>query len=110
MQWVITRLWYSREGESGGYGTMSSGIFFVADVCGALTDAPNDLTARKYWNKLAQILGNEGSEVGSFFKFFNEKQSDFFDLTPGGQFLYEFLSYDFYRILTFTEGELIPCQ
>ena len=31
--------------------------------CGALTDAPNDLTARKYWNKLAQRPRVEGSEV-----------------------------------------------
>jgi len=29
----------------------------------ALTDQVNDLTARKYWNKLAQRLKNKGSEV-----------------------------------------------
>ena len=37
--------------------------FSVVDVCGALTDASNDLTARKYWNKLSQRLREEGSEV-----------------------------------------------
>ncbi|MCX5805342.1 MAG: Bro-N domain-containing protein [Proteobacteria bacterium] len=48
----IRRIWYEEEW-----------YFSVVDVCGALTDAPNDLTARKYWNKLAQRLRAEGSEV-----------------------------------------------
>lgn len=34
--------------------------FSVVDVCGALTDS---LDSRKYWNKLKQRLGEEGSEV-----------------------------------------------
>ena len=33
------------------------------DVCGALTDSFDNLTARKYWNKLSQRLRDEGSEV-----------------------------------------------
>lgn len=48
----IRRTWHEQEW-----------YFSVVDVCGALTDAPNDLTARKYWNKLAQRLRAEGSEV-----------------------------------------------
>jgi DNA-damage-inducible protein D len=51
----IRRLWHNEEW-----------YFSVADVCGALTDAPNDLTAGKYWNKLAQRLRNEGSEEVTF--------------------------------------------
>lgn len=49
---TIRRIWHKEEW-----------YFSVVDVCGALTDAPNDLTARKYWNKLAQRLRAEGSEV-----------------------------------------------
>ncbi len=41
-------------------------FFSVVDVVGALTDSPNDLTARKYWNKLSQRLRDEGSEVVTF--------------------------------------------
>jgi DNA-damage-inducible protein D len=37
--------------------------FSVVDVCGALTDQIDDLRARKYWNKLAQRLRSERSEV-----------------------------------------------
>jgi DNA-damage-inducible protein D len=48
----IRRIWHEEEW-----------YFSVVDICGALTDAPNDLTARKYWNKLAQRLRVEGSEV-----------------------------------------------
>ena len=32
----------------------------------ALTDQVDDYTARKYWNKLAQRLREEGSEVVTF--------------------------------------------
>jgi len=38
----------------------------VVDVCGALIDSFDDLTARKYWNKLSQRLREEGSEVVTF--------------------------------------------
>jgi len=37
--------------------------FSVVDVIQALTDQPNFTTARKYWNKLAERLRIEGSEV-----------------------------------------------
>ncbi len=37
--------------------------FSVVDVVQALTDQPDDYTARKYWNKLAERLRAEGSEV-----------------------------------------------
>lgn len=37
--------------------------FSVIDVVQALTDQSDNLTARKYWNKLAQRLREEGSEV-----------------------------------------------
>ncbi len=37
--------------------------FSVVDVCQALTDQPDDLSARKYWNKLFQRLKEEGSEL-----------------------------------------------
>ena len=40
--------------------------FSVVDVCGALIDSFDDLTARKYWNKLSQRLREEGSEVVTF--------------------------------------------
>lgn len=36
--------------------------FSVIDVIQVLTDQPDYLTARKYWNKLAQRLRDEGSE------------------------------------------------
>ena len=37
--------------------------FSLIDVVQALTDQADDTTARKYWNKLAQRLRDEGSEV-----------------------------------------------
>ncbi|PKM92119.1 MAG: hypothetical protein CVU81_02205 [Euryarchaeota archaeon HGW-Euryarchaeota-1] len=37
--------------------------FSVVDVAQALTDQVDDYIARKYWNKLAQRLRDEGSEV-----------------------------------------------
>lgn len=37
--------------------------FSVVDVVQALIDEPSDLIARKYWNKLAQRLREEGSEL-----------------------------------------------
>ena len=37
--------------------------FSAVDVAQALTDQLDDYTARKYWNKLAQRLREEGSEV-----------------------------------------------
>ena len=37
--------------------------FSLIDVVQALTDQDDDTTARKYWNKLAQRLRDEGSEV-----------------------------------------------
>jgi hypothetical protein len=37
--------------------------FSVVDIVQALLDEPDDLKARKYWNKLAQRLREEGSEV-----------------------------------------------
>ncbi|MBU4257213.1 Bro-N domain-containing protein [Patescibacteria group bacterium] len=37
--------------------------FSVVDVVQALVDQADDYTARKYWNKLAQRLREEGSEV-----------------------------------------------
>ncbi|MEI7511788.1 MAG: Bro-N domain-containing protein [Candidatus Peregrinibacteria bacterium] len=40
--------------------------FSVVDVCGALTETLDPLTARKYWNKLSQRLREEGSEVVTF--------------------------------------------
>jgi len=36
--------------------------FSVVDIVGVLTDAADKLTARKYWNKLAQRLRDEGNE------------------------------------------------
>ncbi|MBN2653034.1 MAG: Bro-N domain-containing protein [Spirochaetales bacterium] len=48
----IRKIWYNDEW-----------FFSVVDVCNALTDAENHTTARKYWNKLAQRLREEGSEV-----------------------------------------------
>ena len=35
----------------------------MVDVIQVLLDQPDDLKARKYWNKLAQRLREEGSEV-----------------------------------------------
>lgn len=40
--------------------------FSVVDVISALTDEQNFTRARKYWNKLAQRLRGEGSEVVTF--------------------------------------------
>ena len=40
--------------------------FSVVDIVQVLTDQPDDYTARKYWNKLAQRLREEGSEVVTF--------------------------------------------
>jgi DNA-damage-inducible protein D len=37
--------------------------FSVVDIVQVLLDEPDDLKARKYWNKLAQRLREEGSEV-----------------------------------------------
>ena len=37
--------------------------FSVIDIIAALTDQTDYQTARKYWNKLAERLKNEGSEV-----------------------------------------------
>ena len=37
--------------------------FSVVDVVQALTDQPDNLMARKYWNKLAERLKKEGSEL-----------------------------------------------
>lgn len=37
--------------------------FSVVDVVQALTQQPDDLTARKYWNQLKGRLAKEGSEV-----------------------------------------------
>jgi len=37
--------------------------FSVVDVVAVLTEQTDSLKARKYWNKLAQRLRNEGSEV-----------------------------------------------
>lgn len=38
----------------------------VVDVVQALTEQTDDLTARKYWNKLSERLKNEGSELVTF--------------------------------------------
>ncbi len=48
----IRRIWHNEEW-----------YFSVVDVVGVLTDSKDDLTARKYWNKLSQRLREEGSEV-----------------------------------------------
>ena len=37
--------------------------FSIVDVCAALTDSKDYLTARKYWNKLKQRLVEEGNET-----------------------------------------------
>ena len=37
--------------------------FSVIDIVQVLTQQPNDLTARKYWNKLKERLGKEGSQL-----------------------------------------------
>ena len=37
--------------------------FSVVDVVGVLAESPDYQTARKYWNKLKQRLGDEGSEL-----------------------------------------------
>ncbi len=48
----IRRIWHNEEW-----------YFSVVDVVGVLTESKDDLTARKYWNKLSQRLREEGSEV-----------------------------------------------
>jgi DNA-damage-inducible protein D len=40
-----------------------SWFFSIIDIVQALTQQPNNLTARKYWNKLKERLKKEGSEV-----------------------------------------------
>lgn len=40
--------------------------FSVVDIVKLLIDQPNELKARKYWNKLAQRLREEGSQVVTF--------------------------------------------
>ncbi len=40
--------------------------FSVVDVVQALTDQADNLTARKYWNKISQRLKEEGSELVTF--------------------------------------------
>jgi DNA-damage-inducible protein D len=40
--------------------------FSVVDVVQALIDQPDDTTARKYWNKLAERLREEGSKLVTF--------------------------------------------
>ena len=47
----IRRIWHEEEWH-----------FSVVDVVSVLTESKDDLTARKYWNKLAQRLRAEGSE------------------------------------------------
>ncbi|HMV45110.1 MAG TPA: BRO family protein, partial [Leptospiraceae bacterium] len=47
----IRRIWHEEEW-----------YFSVVDVVSVLTESKDDLTARKYWNKLAQRLRAEGSE------------------------------------------------
>ena len=37
--------------------------FSVVDIVQVLTQQPDPLTARKYWNKLKERLGNEGSQL-----------------------------------------------
>jgi len=37
--------------------------FSVVDIVQVLTQQPNPTTARKYWNKLKQRLGQEGSQL-----------------------------------------------
>jgi DNA-damage-inducible protein D len=37
--------------------------FSVVDACGVLTSQSDNLTARKYWNKLSQRLKEEGSQL-----------------------------------------------
>lgn len=37
--------------------------FSVVDIVQVLTQQPDDLTARKYWNQLKRRLGNEGSQL-----------------------------------------------
>lgn len=44
----IRRIWYDEEW-----------YFSVVDVVGVLTESKDDLTARKYWNKLSQRLRKE---------------------------------------------------
>ncbi len=55
---------------------MEEWYFSVVDVVGALTDAKDDLTARKYWNKLSQRLREEGSELVTLCHQLKVKASD----------------------------------
>ncbi|MFH1917333.1 MAG: hypothetical protein ABIJ21_08790 [Nanoarchaeota archaeon] len=48
----IRRIWYTEEW-----------FFSVVDIIAILTEQEDHLRARKYWNKLRQRLGEEGSEV-----------------------------------------------
>ncbi len=48
----IRRIWHNEEW-----------YFSVVDVTAILTNQPDPLKARKYWNKLSQRLNEEGSEV-----------------------------------------------
>ncbi len=48
----IRRVWHNEEWW-----------FSVVDIVAVLTEQPEHLTARKYWNKLSQRLKEEGSEV-----------------------------------------------
>ena len=50
----IRRLWNEKE---------EKWYFSVVDVVAVLTDQSDFTTARKYWNKLAERLRIEGSEV-----------------------------------------------
>ena len=50
----IRRLWDAK---------LEKWYFSVVDVVQALTDQPNFTKSRKYWNKLAERLRKEGSEV-----------------------------------------------
>jgi hypothetical protein len=51
----IRRTWYAGQW-----------FFSVVDICGALISNTDDLTTRKYWNKLSQRLRAEGSELVTF--------------------------------------------
>jgi hypothetical protein len=53
-QQEIRRVWSEEFGEW---------FFSVVDIIAALTDQPDKLTARKYWNKLKQRLLEEGNET-----------------------------------------------
>jgi len=48
----IRRLWHNDEW-----------YFSIVDITAVLTDQPDNLKSRKYWNKLKQRLKEEGSEM-----------------------------------------------